>query len=250
MISLYDRLSEVFHTLLKEYPGAKDYRDYVESRLSKEAIDTFKIGYFPGEDEINVLLCHFSSDELLSTGLVYRYQIDSTSYTTFFNHNRIIVPFRSMYGNVLAFSGRTILSDAEMKELGVQKYLHEKVFKRSHHLYNLDLAKEEIRKQDKAYVVEGQFDAISCFYAGIKNVVALTGSDMSQLQFSLLMRLTTNIELVLDNDAAGEKGRRSIHSKYGEYAKIIDGYVPSGYKDIDHLLKNNGNHFILERDAR
>ena len=74
---------------------------------------------------------------------------------------------------------------------------------------------------------------------GIKNIVALGGSNMTHYQFSIINRYTNNIFLLLDNDEAGEKGRKRIIELFGKHANIRNFYVPEPYKDIDEFLSNN-----------
>ena len=74
---------------------------------------------------------------------------------------------------------------------------------------------------------------------GLRNIVALGNANMTYYQFSVITRYTNNIFLLLDNDEAGEKGRKRIVDLFGKYANIRNFYLPDPYKDIDEFLSNN-----------
>ena len=99
------------------------------------------------------------------------------------------------------------------------------------------------------YIVEGQFDVIKSYEAGLNNVVALGNSNMSYNQFCLITRYTDNIFLLLDNDEAGEKGRKRIIDCFSKFANIRNFFLPDPYKDIDEFFSNNSLNdlsFILK----
>ncbi len=234
----YKGLAEYCNGLLTSYIGAKDHCNYLLTRVSQEVIDKYLIGYFPGNDEPHLLLEQFNELDLVNNKLMRVFRRDFIYHDIMFNNHRIVIPFMDVYGEVIAFAGRTILSESERKEIGIQKYTN-KVFAKSDHLFNLNNARNEILQRNNVYVVEGQFDCISAYNAGIYNVVALGGSSMSTKQLSLLLRYTDRITLLLDNDSGGQKGRDSIRRRFGKYANIDDAYLPSGVNDMDDFLKNN-----------
>jgi len=88
-------------------------------------------------------------------------------------------------------------------------------------------------------LVEGQFDVIKAHERGLKNIVALGNSNMSPYQAALLSRYTDTVFVVLDNDDAGEKGRKKMEEKYGNDLNIVNLFLPDGYKDIDEYLSQN-----------
>jgi DNA primase len=158
--------------------------------------------------------------------------------STFFKQHHLLIPFYDVYGNPISLSGRTLLSDKKQKELKISKYKHLPFIKRFH-LFGLNLAYKEIVKKDKVIIVEGQFDAISCYIHGIKNVVALCGSKLTFEQIVLLKRFTNNFDLLLDNDEAGEGGFEKANKnseKLNIHVNKIS--IPSEYKDIDLCLKD------------
>ena len=118
--------------------------------------------------------------------------------------NRIMFPIASDAGKVIAFTGRTLATD----EKSGPKYLNSPetpIYSKSKVLFNLDLAKEWIRKFDYAILVEGQMDCISVFVAGFHNVIASSGTAFTELQAKLLGRFSKNVVVNFDPDAAGAK---------------------------------------------
>jgi DNA primase len=118
--------------------------------------------------------------------------------------NRVMFPISSDAGKVIAFTGRTLATD----EKAGPKYLNSPetpIYSKSKVLFNLDLAKEWIRKFDYAILVEGQMDCISVFAAGFHNVIASSGTAFTELQAKLLARFSKNAVVNFDPDTAGAK---------------------------------------------
>src|SRR5579872_4034225 len=126
----------------------------------------------------------------------------SAMYSRF--RNRVMFPISSEAGKVIAFTGRTLATD----EKAGPKYLNSPetpIYSKSRVLFNLDLAKEWIRKFDYAILVEGQMDCISVFAAGFHNVIASSGTAFTELQAKLLARFSKNVVVNFDPDTAGAK---------------------------------------------
>src|SRR5206468_2989071 len=118
--------------------------------------------------------------------------------------NRVMFPIASEAGKIIAFTGRTLSTD----EKAGPKYLNSPetaIYSKSKVLFNLEHAKEAIRKLDYAILVEGQMDCISVYAAGFKNVIASSGTAFTELQARLLGRFTKNVVVNFDPDTAGAK---------------------------------------------
>jgi DNA primase len=118
--------------------------------------------------------------------------------------NRVMFPITNEAGRVIAFTGRTLSAD----DKAGPKYLNSPetaIYSKSRVLFNLDQAKEAIRKLDYAILVEGQMDCISVFAAGFHNVIASSGTAFTELQARLLRRFTKNVVVNFDPDTAGAK---------------------------------------------
>ncbi|MGB8320469.1 MAG: DNA primase [Ignavibacteriaceae bacterium] len=157
---------------------------------------------------------------------------------------RIIFPIFSPNGRVIAFAGR-ILENRE----GTAKYLNSPeslIYTKGKILYGLSFAKDEIRRQDKAILVEGYMDLISLYQNGIKNVVAVSGTALTEDQVLLLSRYTKNIVLLFDADTAGIKASmRSIELLLKRDIEIKIVSLPSG-EDPDSYVHNYGKEKFEE----
>jgi DNA primase catalytic core len=234
-----DKVVETCSYLLHNLPTATPALDYLNKRISPESQDKFRFGYFPSQDQLNILLSHMTKEDLIDVNLLYKENIDHDSgHDVLFSslqHHNLILPYRDAYGKVIALVGRTLLNDEERAKLNIPKYKNTS-FKKSRHLFGLYESKKSILEKGYVYVVEGQFDCIQAHNHHIKNVVALGTSNMSLEQLILLLRYTSDIRLVLDNDEAGEFGRERIIEKYGKYTSFTNLRIPRGYKDMDEFL--------------
>lgn len=227
--------------LLFNFPEAESYKEYVLSRISKQTVEKFNIGYFPQSSFLNLLLRKVNSKDLEKYNLLLKRSNFTFSY---FEDNNLIIPYYDIAGKPIALIGRSLLSDKERKQKNIIKYKNT-IFKKGNYLFNLHNAKDEILKQGFVYIVEGQFDVIKCYEKGIYNVVATSTSSLSTYQLSSLLRYTDNIFVLFDNDEAGEKGRHRIDSKYKDVATFSHVRIPRGYKDADEYLNKN-NDLCLE----
>ncbi len=157
---------------------------------------------------------------------------------------RVLFPIHSMSGRVLGFGGRTLLTDKK-----VAKYLNSPesdIYHKSKILYGIYQAKQSIAKEDNCYLVEGYTDVISLYQSGITNVVASSGTALTSDQIRLINRLTPNITVLFDGDAAGI--RASIRGidlilEQGMNVKIVA--FPEG-EDPDSFAKNKSAHELKE----
>lgn len=235
--SKYDSIVKVCNNLLYNCPIANKTLVYLNKRLTAEAQVKFGFGFFPPQDQLKMLFSFIDEESLIKDNLLYEKNIDS-DYKIFFSsledHN-LILPYKDVYGTIIALVGRSLLDDEERASVNISKYKNTS-FEKSKHLFGLYEAKRSIIELGYVYIVEGQFDCIQAHNRGIENVVALGSSNMSTEQLILLLRYTNNIKLLLDNDDAGKMGRERIIEKYGKYTNFSNVYVPNGFKDLDELL--------------
>jgi DNA primase len=242
-MTVLDDITNVCQDLLKNFIGAEEARKYIDKRLSKEAQEKFNFGYFPNHNYLNLITSAVGESNLSNIDLLYQkivtksFETTIEKYSPLENHN-LIMPYRDLYGNIVALVGRTLLSDEEYKLRNIPKYKNTE-FKKSKHLFGLFESKMGIIKSNSVFVVEGQLDCISAYDKGIHNIVALGSANMTLEQMALLLRYTDNINLMLDNDEAGFRGRERIIEKYSKFANIKNVYLPEGYKDIDEFLQEN-----------
>lgn len=165
--------------------------------LSKDIVQTFQIGYAPDSGDALVQFLTkkgFSSQELSQGGLTNRFGGDLF-------RGRMMVPLMDAAGQVIGFTGRIINDDPN-----APKYLNTPetpLYNKGRHVFGLSQAKEAIRKNDYAVIVEGNLDVVSSHQAGITQVVATAGTAMTESHLKALVRLSPNARLAFDGDAAG-----------------------------------------------
>ena len=161
----------------------------------------------------------------------------TASYSKF--RNRVMFPISNDSGRVIAFTGRTLSTD----EKTGPKYLNSPetgIYSKSRVLFNLDQAKEALRKLDYAILVEGQMDCISVFAAGFQNVIASSGTAFTELQAKLLGRFTKNVVVNFDPDTAGAKAtERTLGLLVEEEFQIKVLTLEHGF-DPDLFLRRKG----------
>jgi DNA primase len=199
LVEMHREAAAFFRKQLEGTLEGKAARAYLEDRgLDAEALARFGLGYAPSGGD--ALLRHFKTkypDWLIeASGLFSREQ--GRTYDRF--RRRIMFPIANESGKVVAFGGRALGDD-------LPKYLNSPetpIYSKSNVLYHLDRAKEAIRRQDFAVLVEGYMDAIAVARAGASNVVASCGTSLAEAQVKLLGRFTRRVVVNYDPDAAGQ----------------------------------------------
>jgi len=245
---MYDKIIDSCRFLLHNFPEARETKAYLDSRLNAESQELFQFGYFPGISNLKVLTDLIGEEALREGDLFYTKTIEDSLFPRtisflYFEDYPLVMPFRDVYGNAVAMVGRTLLDDVERSIKKIPKYKNTKnnqYFKKGQCLFGLFENKQQIIEQNLVYVVEGQMDVIKAMEKGFRNIVALGTSNMTSYQFSVISRYTDNIILLLDNDEAGEKGRKSAINRFGKLANIQNFYIPERFKDIDeYIAKDN-----------
>ena len=208
--------------------------------VKKETINTFKLGFAPGNNRAlsDYLISKkgYKKEDLLDAGLsTYR----NGGIFDFFV-NRIIFPLFDHRDNVIGFSGRILDSRQVSKYVNTRETL---VYHKGEVFFGLNIAKEKIKKENQAIILEGEFDVISCFQEGITNTVAVKGTALTESQVNLISRFTQKVTLCFDSDAAGQdaiKRSLSVLEKKGITATVIA--IQNG-KDPDEAIKNDAFAF-------
>jgi DNA primase len=167
-----------------------------------DIIRKFQLGYSPEERDAftkEALKNSFKKEFLEKTGLsIFKDDFQADRF-----RGRVMFPIHNLSGKVTAFGGRVLKTDAK-----TAKYLNSpesEIYYKSKILYGIYHAKQEIVRQDRCYLVEGYTDVISMHQAGITNVVASSGTALTQDQIRLIARFTPNITILYDGDPAGIK---------------------------------------------
>ena len=231
---------DYFHdVMLNSNKGKAIGLSYFKERGFKdETIKTFELGYCLDEwDGFTKAALNKGYDlkYLASTGLTI--VKENRQFDRF--KGRVLFPIHSMSGRILGFGGRILTADKK-----AAKYLNSpesEIYHKSKILYGLFQAKKEVAKQDNCYLVEGYTDVISFYQSGIENVVASSGTALTSDQIRLVNRLTKNITVLFDGDAAGI--RASIRGidlilEQGMNVKVVQ--FPDG-EDPDSFAKSHTN---------
>ncbi len=226
---------------------------FKERGFTKQTIEKFQLGYSTEERDKftqDALKKAYKLEFLTTTGLT----INKNNYKFDRFAGRVIFPIHGISGNTIAFGGRILKQNKK-----TAKYLNSpesEIYHKSNILYGIYFAKRDIIKQDKCYMVEGYTDVISLHQAGIENVVASSGTSLTQHQITLVKRFTENLTILYDGDDAGIKASfRGIDMvlEQGMNVKVVlfpDGEDPDSYskkldqKELKEFIKNNEKDFI------
>ena len=201
LLIILSRANEFFMNNLKNESGQNFAMTYLDHRgVNVDMIKKFNIGY--SNEDWDSLLKHLIKngfDETLieKAGLII--VKDNKKYDRF--RNRLMFPIHNITGKVIAFGARQIKEEKKQP-----KYINSPetlLYIKSDILYGLYQSKNEIRKEDKCYLVEGYTDVISLYQIGINNVVSSSGTSLTTGQIKLLSRYTKNITILFDGDEAG-----------------------------------------------
>jgi DNA primase len=278
LLEIHERACSFFQDCLRRSEGARA-REYLAGRgLNEDMIRTFRIGFAPdsGFQLRDRLRSEFDEEALRESGLfswkekssaqdgvdrasadvsaegeakpstaerratydVRRLEPTTASIYSKFR-NRVMFPITSEAGRILAFTGRTLATD----ERSGPKYLNSPetaIYSKSRVLFNLDQAKEAIRKLDYAILVEGQMDCISVYAAGLHNVIASSGTAFTELQAKLLGRFSKRIVVNFDPDTAGARAtERTLGLLIEEEFTVRVLTLESGF-DPDLFIRRKG----------
>ncbi|WP_178087773.1 DNA primase, partial [Methylacidimicrobium cyclopophantes] len=203
LFSLHKAVADRWRGLLWNSPEGEAGRRYLESRaLSREAAETFEIGYAPDrwDGVLRWGLTHGYSVELLAeAGLVVLGE-KSQPYDRF--RDRLIIPIADEAGRIVGFSGRSVGSEGS-----APKYLNSPespIFSKGKILLGMDRAKRAIAQEGRAVLCEGPMDLMRCHLAGFRNVVAVQGTALTEHHARLLRRFAEEVIVCFDADRAGE----------------------------------------------
>src|SRR5476651_1258397 len=253
--------AKFFHeSLLETDEGKAIGLSYFKERgFTADTINKFELGYSPDQWEAftgQAIKEGYQQEFLIDSGLSVK-RDNGNLYDRY--RGRVIFPIHSFTGRVIAFGGRTLKSDKN-----VPKYVNSpesEIYHKSNVLYGLFFAKKSIRDLDNCYLVEGYADVLSVHQAGIENVVASSGTSLTVEQIRLIGRLTQNITILYDGDAAGIKASlRGLDMilEEGLNVKVVlfpDGDDPDSYvRKVgtaafkNHIEKNKKDFILYKTD--
>ena len=201
LLILLNKSKDFFIENLKTDEGKNIALTYFNHRkISVDMIKKFELGYSLDKwDSLYKFLIknQFSDDNIIKAGLIL--ENNNKKYDRF--RNRVIFPIHNLSGKTIAFGARILTIDKKQP-----KYINSpetSLYIKSNILYGLYQSKNEIRKLDNCFLVEGYTDVISLFQIGIENVVASSGTSLTTNQIKLISRYTKNITILFDGDKAG-----------------------------------------------
>jgi DNA primase len=242
LLDICQASAQYFYDLLKNDGRAFYAKEYLKKRnLNLETINNFKIGYaLEAWQSLKSYLNKkgFKDEDIFLAGMVVQNKKRQDYYDRF--RNRIIFPISDIHDQIVGFSARIL--DEKNDKLG--KYINSpqtKIFNKSYVLYGMSKAKQPIKIKNLAVIVEGQIDVIQSHQAGIKNVVATSGTALTKEHLNLLKRYANNVGLCFDQDEAGmmaQKKAVQLCLKAGLNTNIISLQFS---KDPDECIKRSVN---------
>ena len=237
--NIFKDYSKYFHQQLF-LENNKDALDYLLKRgLNTNVIKEFQLGYVPWKNNFyDDLSKKYTEEDIALTGLYYKNDKTGKNVDRF--NSRIIFPVNNISGDAIAFGGRII------RESKLAKYINSpetEFYKKGNMIFNLDKAKDSRAETDEVIIVEGYMDVVSIYSVGVKNVIANSGTALTERQIDLIWKFFSNPIICLDGDESGQKAALRIAEKLfpmiNEKNKIYFSIMPEG-KDPDDFIKQNG----------
>ncbi len=246
-LELHEVASRFYKSQLLEKPHGRGALEYLTKRgFSRATIEERDLGFAP--DRWDALLEHltregYKPEDMARCGLVAPRREGRGFYDRF--RKRVVIPIRNEFKKIVAFGGR-ILGPGEPKYLNSPESI---IYRKSHILFDFDRAKETIRRQGVAILMEGYTDCIQAHQAGIDNAVACCGTSLTEGHARLLHRSTDQVVVNFDPDAAGEAAtRRSIDLLIEEGFEVQVLTLAPG-EDPDGFIHNRGADAFRQRLA-
>lgn len=243
--------------LFNDEQGRSTGLSYFEERcLREDTIRKWGLGYCKDSWDNFCLAAKaegFSEEDMLAAGLVIKNENTGKLYDRF--RGRVTFPIYNIGGRVLGFSARILSSDKTKA-----KYVNSPesiIYTKGKVLFGLHLAKDAIVKEDLCYLVEGNMDAVMMYQNGVKNVVATSGTALTEQQTTLIRRYTRNVTVLYDGDSAGIKATFkavNIFLEQGLNVRTVlfpDGEDPDSFArkhtmdEFQNFLKENSQNFII-----
>ncbi len=256
-----DRMYEIcekaaqFFTASLDNPSANIISDYLHGRgFNDKTIGEWRLGYAPDSWDSLLLFLRkygYRENEIEKAGLTIKGEKWHDRF-----RNRLMFPIFDVNGRVVAFSGRLMseIIPSKTEREGSGKYINSPesvLFNKSKILYGLDRAKTEIRKANQAILVEGQMDMLLSWQDGIKNVIAASGTALTEDHLMILKRLTENLILALDMDDAGFRAtKRGIDLAQGNGFNISVLELGVGKDPADFVKDNPGELIKILQNVR
>lgn len=234
-----EQTCELYEKELWKSENKKVLKYLADRGMEDETIKAFRLGVAPVNGDIIVkelTTLGYTTEDLIKAGVAK----DRNGKILDQFYNRITFPIMNAGGRVVGFTAR-VLDDSLPKYVNTPET---PIYHKSQVLFCFDKAKEQIRKQDHVIVVEGQMDAIFSYQAGVKNVVASSGTALTETQLDLIKRFTKNIKISFDVDMAGQNAtKRAIELAWERDFNIKVIKIPEG-KDPADLVRSDPKKWV------
>lgn len=234
---------EFYIKALQENESAKAY--LLERGIDDDMIIEWQLGF--ADDSFNNITTKLINNGWFEVaheiGLINRNEEKAKNYDAY--RNRIIIPIYDKYAQLVGFGGRFLGDDKSQA-----KYINPKdsfIYSKDQTLFGLDRAIPAIKEKNRIVLMEGYFDVISCHIKGLDNAVCSCGTSVTDNQFKLMKRYTTNLTTFFDGDAAGQKANektilKSIEMGMNPFVVVLEGNEdPDEYARLYHGKDNNDN---------
>ncbi len=233
ILSLHDEIQKISRKLFYTNAG-EEARKYISDRsFNDDDFNEFGIGFLSADVDYSAVYKMFPKDILYNSGF-FKESKYGAPYARFFN--RLMLPIKNVTGSIAAFAGRSL-------DGSNPKYLNSaesSVFHKGYTLFNIDKAKDAMKQNRNAIIVEGYFDVMRLYKSGFRNAVAPMGTALTHEQIGLLKRYAEEITVMFDGDSAGEKAAfRSLErfAESGLFPKVV--FLPQS-DDPDSYILNHG----------
>lgn len=234
LFAINELAAKLFEKYMADTVAGRQAMNYLIDRgLSAETVAKFRVGYAPaGWDYLFKFLNRkgYTAEDIEKAGLIVQ---RSGKVSDKFRH-RLMFPITDISGKVVGFTGRVLGAEDQPKYLNSPET---PIFSKGRVLYGLSVTKEDIQTQKMAVVVEGQMDALSSYQAGVKQVVASSGTALTSEQLETLRRQAETIVLALDADGAGSEATKRAIELASAHDLEIKVAILEGYKDPDECAK-------------
>lgn len=246
LVEIHEAAAAFFQKQLHETKEGEKVLKYLKKRgLKEDIIQSAQLGFAPGapQDGLYTFLLEksFTRDEILASGLAFARDTEKGNCMDRFR-TRLMFPIENLASQICAFGGRAVKSGDEPKYLNSPET---PIYQKNSVLYNLSSARAEIRSQKCAILVEGYMDALGCVQAGFKNVVACSGTALTENQLAALKRFTKEVIFAFDRDTAGRLAtERAIQLGFDAECGIKMAVWKSDAKDPDECVRKDEKIFL------
>lgn len=246
LLNVYDKAQHFYHHILvNTKAGEAAYQYLIDRGMSKESIETFKIGFSPPQRQALKLYLEnekLDDPDVLKQSGLFSDRDDNTFVDRF--SNRILFPITNAKGQTVAFSGRAFQQEEEANHHRTAKYMNSPetvLFNKRKIVFNYDKARAFVRREGEVILFEGFMDVISAWEAGVKNGIATMGTSLTEEQIHVLDKVTDHVIIAYDGDNAGlEATKRAADFILKETHFTVDITTFPENLDPDDFIQSRG----------